>query len=266
MLSNKSSLWLTAGIVFSCAFFILALQPSPVLAWLGRSVQEQQSDSAAEATPPASSAPAQAPSQSEAQRRAPEPFVLIDASHGGEDKGAVFSNKLAEKDITLALARELRKELAERGVAAKMLREGDVSIALDRRAEIANEPHTVLYIALHAGPPGRGVRVYAPMVTAPQKPSGRFLVWESAQAQSQERSRKIAQAVVNELKRKEIQVMLLESSLRPLNNIVPPAIAVELAPDPGNARSLESEKLHGAVASAIAAAVAQSKNTTGGRP
>lgn len=84
--------------------------------------------------------------------------------------------------------------------------------------------------------------------------------------QSMDRSRKIAQAVVNELKRKDIHVLLLNSSLRPLNNVVPPAIAVELAPEPDTFRSLESEKLHNAVASAIAVAVAQTRGLTGGRP
>jgi N-acetylmuramoyl-L-alanine amidase len=246
MLSSKRSLWLAAGLFLCCLSLVRA------------SVQEPRASSAPQASP--------SPSPAQDQLRAPEPAVLIDASHGGDDKGAVFSNKLAEKDVTLSLARELRKELAERGVAAKMVREGDVNIALDRRAEIANEPHTLLYVALHAAPPGKGVRVYAPVVTSPHPATGRFLPWESAQASSMDRSRKIAQAVASELKRKDIQVMLLNSSLRPLNNVVPPAIAVELAPEPGNVRSLESERLHNAVASAIAAAVAQTRGLTGGRP
>jgi N-acetylmuramoyl-L-alanine amidase len=192
--------------------------------------------------------------------------VLIDPSHGGEDKGAVFTSKLLEKDVTLSLARELRKELTQRGIPAKMLRDGDVNMGLDRRAEIANEPHTALYIALHAGRPGRGVRVYAPMLTSPQPPTGRFLAWDSAQAQSLERSRKLAQAVAKELKRKEMQVTVLGVSLRPLSNVVPPAIAVEMAPDPNNAHSLESEKMQNTVASAIAAAIAQTRGLAGGHP
>jgi N-acetylmuramoyl-L-alanine amidase len=168
--------------------------------------------------------------------------------------------------VTLSLARELRKELTQRGIPAKMLRDGDVNMGLDRRAEIANEPHTALYIALHAGRPGRGVRVYAPMLTSPQPPTGRFLAWDSAQAQSLERSRKLAQAVAKELKRKEMQVTVLGVSLRPLGNVVPPAIAVEMAPDPNNAHSLESEKMQNTVASAIAAAIAQTRGLAGGHP
>src|SRR4051794_502930 len=85
------------------------------------------------------------------QKRAPEFFVMIDPSHGGNDKGATFGGKLMEKDITLRLARELRKELEERGIAARLLRESDIDLGLDRRAEITNEQRAGLYVALHAG-------------------------------------------------------------------------------------------------------------------
>ena len=64
---------------------------------------------------------------------------MIDPSHGGYDKGATFGGKLVEKDITLRLAREVRKELEERGIAARLLRESDIDLSLDRRAEITNE-------------------------------------------------------------------------------------------------------------------------------
>lgn len=267
MLSSKPRRWPAAAlvIVLGCAFPLLQAgqqtQPSPAT----HPGDSKSGPPGAPPQPTPSPTPGLPSAPSPEQRRAPESVVLIDPSHGGEDKGVVFSNKLLEKDVTLSLGRELRKELWQRGIPARMLREGDVSIGLDRRAEFANEPHIALYVALHAGRPGKGVRVYAPVVMSPQPPVGRFLVWDSAQAGSQERSRKFAQAVANELKRKEIQVSLLRSSLRPLNNIVPPAIAVELAPEAGNPRSLESEKLQNAVASAIAAAVAQNRSFTGGR-
>ncbi|HEX7285034.1 MAG TPA: N-acetylmuramoyl-L-alanine amidase [Candidatus Angelobacter sp.] len=242
---------MAAGLLFCCALPIV------------RAAVQEYSESGPQAS--SSSVPAQGQAAKPAPRSA-EPLVLIDPGHGGEDKGAVFTGKLLEKDVTLALARELRKELTQRGIAAKMLRDADVNVGLDRRAEIANEPHTALYIALHAGRPGRGVRVYAPMLTSPQPPKGRFLVWDSAQAQSLERSRKLAQAVAKELKRKEVQVTVLGISLRPLNNVVPPAIAVEIAPDPNNVRSLESERMQNTVASAIAAAIAQTRGVAGGHP
>ena len=43
-------------------------------------------------------------------------FAVVDASHGGDDRGAALNDKLAEKDVTLALARRLRQELESRGI------------------------------------------------------------------------------------------------------------------------------------------------------
>jgi|SRR5579864_5709295 len=71
-----------------------------------------------------------APASPEGQRHAPEFFVMIDPSHGGNDKGASFGGKLVEKDITLRLARELRKELEERGIATRLLRDSDIDLSL----------------------------------------------------------------------------------------------------------------------------------------
>ncbi len=77
----------------------------------------------------ASPAPEQTtPAAAENQRRTQEFFVMIDPSHGGYDKGANFGGKLVEKDITLKLARELRKELEERGIPSRMLRDSDVDV------------------------------------------------------------------------------------------------------------------------------------------
>jgi N-acetylmuramoyl-L-alanine amidase len=208
-----------------------------------------------------------APSPADNQRRTPEFFVMIDPSHGGNDKGANFGGRLVEKDITLRLARELRKELEERGIPAHLLRDADIDIGLERRAEITNEQHAGIYVALHAGRPGRGVRVYAPLLADPQQPmTGRFLPWESAQSGSLNRSRTTAQAVAGELRKRGLTVTSLGMTVRPLNNIVTPAIAVELAPDGDEAQSLENQKRQNTVAAAIASGIAQVRGQMGGRP
>lgn len=202
----------------------------------------------------------------EGQKRAPEFFVMIDPSHGGNDKGATFGGKLVEKDITLRLAREVRKELEERGIAVRLLRESDIDLSLDRRAEITNEQRASLYVALHAGRTGKGVRVYAPVLTGVQQPlAGRFLPWESAQSPSLSRSQNVARAVSEELKKKGLTVANLDVPLRPLNNIVTPAIAVELTLDEEGLQSLESQKRQNNVATAIALGIVQIRNQIGAR-
>jgi N-acetylmuramoyl-L-alanine amidase len=223
--------------------------------------QPQTPEASATALPTQSNTP-----NVESQKHTPEFFVMIDPSHGGNDKGATFGGKLMEKDITLRLARELRKELEERGIAARLLRESDTDLSLDRRAEIANEQRAGLYVALHAGRPGKGVRIYTPVLTGAQQPTaGRFLPWESAQSGALTRSQNVARAVSEEFKKKGMIVASMGVPLRPLNNIATPAIAVELAPDENDVQSLESQKRQNNVATAIAVGIAQVRSQMGVR-
>ena len=223
-------------------------------------VSPQQGPTAGNYAIPSSTPPA------ENKKPAAEFFVMIDPSHGGNDKGATFGGKLMEKDITLRLAREVRKELEERGIAVRLLRESDIDLSLDHRAEITNEQRAGIYIALHAGRPGKGVRVYAPVVTGVQQPlAGRFLPWESAQSGALIRSQNVAQAVSEELRKKGETVVSMGVPLRPLNNVVTPAIAVELAPEQDDLQSLESQKRQNTVATAIALAIVQVRNLLGAR-
>ncbi len=231
----------------------------------GKTITLHAAQPAAETTP--ESTPQGAPTTAEGPRHTPEFFVMIDPSHGGYDKGASFGGKLMEKDITLRLARELHKELEERGIASRLLRDGDIELGLERRAEITNEQHASIYVALHAGRPGKGVRVYAPLLTDPQQPAaGRFLPWESAQSGALIRSQTTALAIAGELRKKGLTVTAMGLPLRPLNNIVGPAIAVELAPDGDDMQSLENQKRQNIVATAIALAIAQVRSQMGAHP
>ncbi len=189
----------------------------------------------------------------------PEPFVMIDPSHGGEDKGVIFSSRIMEKDVTLTLARGLRNELQQRGISARLLREGDTTLSLERRAEISNQQRPALYIALHAGGPGSGFRVYSALLPAHQPNTGNFISWDSAQAASLERSLYVAKTITVELKRKELRSSNLQAFLRPLNNVLAPAIAVEFAVNRNDARSLDSLKTQSSTVSALASAIAQSR-------
>lgn len=207
-------------------------------------------------------APAPVPSPEAAKRPVPEFFVMIDASHGGDDAGARLGpGKVPEKEVSLILARQLKHQLEERGIAARLLRDADVNLSLEQRAAITNQEHAGLYIALHAGEPGKGIRVYAPALLMTQPTSvGRFLPWESAQRGSLEQSRLMAGAVANELRKSGITTATLAAPLRPLNNVVPPAIAVELSPGNADPRSPQFQRLENALVSGIAAGVVAAHN------
>ena len=163
-----------------------------------------------------------------------------------------------EKDVTVALARKIKSELQERGIAAHLLRDGDVNISLEQRAETTNEQHAGIYVAIHAGLPGHGVRVYAPGFTSGvPTPSGKFLTWDNAQANYLVRSRALAKEIATSLEKKNVQVRGLSTPLRPLNNINAPAVAIELAPDPDNIAELTGQKFQTTIAAAVAAGIAQ---------
>jgi N-acetylmuramoyl-L-alanine amidase len=189
----------------------------------------------------------------------PEFFVLIDASHGGDDQGASLGDKVLEKDVTLALARRMKFEFQDRGIAVRLLRDSDTGMSIEQRAETANEQHTGIYLALHAGLPGQGVRIYTPSLPASPVPVGKVLPWENAQSPFLERSRDLAKAISGELAKKQVPVLSLAVPVRPLNNVSAPAIAVELAPDPQNVQEVNGQKFQTEVAAAVASGVAQVK-------
>lgn len=78
--------------------------------------------------------------------------IAIDAGHGGEDPGARgASGKTWEKHITLAVARELKRQIdAEPGMEAVLIRDGDYFIPLQKRYQKAREARADLFISIHA--------------------------------------------------------------------------------------------------------------------
>ena len=77
--------------------------------------------------------------------------VAIDAGHGGQDPGAVGPTGKREKDITLAIARELARQVnATPGLKAHLVRDADVFIPLNRRAQLARAAGADMFISLHA--------------------------------------------------------------------------------------------------------------------
>jgi len=209
--------------------------------------------------PPAAAAP-QTPAETGETHAAPAFFVMIDPGHGGSDPGARLGDKVLEKDVTLALARRLKAELQERGVAARILRDGDTGLTLDQRAEITNGQHAALYVALHAGMPGPGVRVYCSGGTTTAVASGKFLLWDNAQANYLARSQTLAKEVAGGLAKRNLRVSSLSTPLRPLNNINAPAIAVEIAPGSDSVQDVMGQKFQTTVASGIASEIAQTRS------
>jgi N-acetylmuramoyl-L-alanine amidase len=75
--------------------------------------------------------------------------VVVDAGHGGADYGA-RANGVTEKDLALAVSRELARELRRRGLEVVLTRTRDEFVPLARRTEIANRARADLFLSIHA--------------------------------------------------------------------------------------------------------------------
>lgn len=81
----------------------------------------------------------------------PPPLVVIDPGHGGQDPGALAVGGGFEKDITLAMAREVARQLKASGrYRVALTRDRDIFIPLRERVAIARNQGADLFISLHA--------------------------------------------------------------------------------------------------------------------
>jgi len=80
----------------------------------------------------------------------PVRVVVVDAGHGGRDPGAIGVGGLREKDVTLALAKTLRKSLRANGFAVVLTRDRDRTLSLEERTAIAEGAGGDVFVSVHA--------------------------------------------------------------------------------------------------------------------
>ncbi len=77
--------------------------------------------------------------------------IVLDPGHGGKDPGATGPSGLKEKDVVLAVAKELDRLLKEEpGVKVYLTRRDDRFISLTQRTEMANQLGGDIFISIHA--------------------------------------------------------------------------------------------------------------------
>ncbi|PKB86715.1 N-acetylmuramoyl-L-alanine amidase [Ewingella americana] len=78
-------------------------------------------------------------------------IVAIDAGHGGQDPGAIGSNGLKEKNVTIAIARKLEAKLnADPMFKPAMTRDGDYFISVMGRSDVARKKGANVLVSIHA--------------------------------------------------------------------------------------------------------------------
>ncbi len=77
--------------------------------------------------------------------------VVIDPGHGGDDPGAIGRRGLREKDVTLDIAKRIKRILEERyNLEVHLTRESDRYISLKKRTLFANRKNADLFVSIHA--------------------------------------------------------------------------------------------------------------------
>jgi N-acetylmuramoyl-L-alanine amidase len=75
--------------------------------------------------------------------------VVIDAGHGGFDRGGIPRQRVAEKTVALDVARRLQRALELDGYRTIMTRDSDVFVPLGTRVRIANRQRNAIFVCIH---------------------------------------------------------------------------------------------------------------------
>jgi N-acetylmuramoyl-L-alanine amidase len=169
-----------------------------------------------------------------AQQPLPRTVIFLDPAHGGSDAGARLSDNLPEKNLTLSFAARLRTALSISGFSVLATRDSDPSAAFttDQRAEIANHSHPTACLVLHATAGGNGIHIITSDLAPPDSDADtrHAIPWDTAQSASIPQSLAMANALGLALLHARLPVLLTRASLRPLDNLTCPAVAIEIAP------------------------------------
>src|SRR5687767_5235913 len=75
--------------------------------------------------------------------------IVVDAGHGGHDRGGVPYQRIGEKGMTLDVSQRLKRVLEARGYRVIMTRNSDVFIPLGTRVAIANAHRGSTFVSVH---------------------------------------------------------------------------------------------------------------------
>jgi len=78
-----------------------------------------------------------------------DPTVVIDAGHGGHDRGGIPGQRVSEKDMTLDVAKRLKNVLSANGYNVVMTRDSDVFVPLGTRVAITNSYRNAIFVSVH---------------------------------------------------------------------------------------------------------------------
>jgi len=205
---------------------------------------------------------AQTPTQPSTQP--PRTTILIDPAHGGSDSGAHVADRVIEKEVNFAIANRLRALLTARAFDVILTRNDDTNPAMDERASIGNTAHPLACIVLHSSGTGSGVHLFASALPAAAPVQSSKVPWDSIQSTYVTKSLKLENLLTTAMTRGRIPVSASRAWVQPLDSMLCPAIAIEVAPLKGIASTTnpDDEGYQQRIAATIASALLTWKQQT----
>ncbi len=92
------------------------------------------------------------------------PVIVIDAGHGGHDRGGMPGQYIPEKQYALDVAKRVETALRRAGMRTVMTRKGDYFVTLQDRANIGNSQSNAVFVSIHfngaSNPDAYGYEMY----------------------------------------------------------------------------------------------------------
>ncbi|MEN6622899.1 MAG: N-acetylmuramoyl-L-alanine amidase [Smithella sp.] len=164
-------------------------------------------------------------------------IVMIDPAHGGKEAGVNISDKVGEKDINLAIALALQKELAKEGnLEVVLTRDSDKTVSCEDRRKNISKIKPAVFLSLHInsgfGKGATGFEIYYPGFKEATDKTKKF-----KDGQKNTKNKFISESVrFAQIIQKNFEVLfprkgrgLREADIPVLEGINVPAVAVEIS-------------------------------------
>lgn len=198
-------------------------------------------------------------------------FVLmIDPAHGGKDDGVQLARKVVEKDITLAVATLVKRNLEDaKNMTVRFTRMGDADVAMTDRVGAAIKAQADLFVSIHVNAgfekEASGYELYFPGFRGQDTAKGASKGESAAIVRDMVRTKHLNEGVrFAQILQKKLDPVfprqdrgLRDAPVLILQNLTIPAVILEIgfATNPNDRKKLQEESIQAAVAKAIADSV-----------
>ncbi len=200
--------------------------------------------------------------------------VVIDPGHGGSNTGVKLSKSVYEKDVTLSIAKLVRKNLSgSDGIEVRLTRLDDKDVSPENRRKLAGKSNADLFISLHVnagfGLNAKGYEIYYPVSDVPsvKKSNSGEILKDMNQTKRLNNCVRFAQILQKDMGRvfpregrglRNAPVLVLQS-------MTAPAVLLEMgfATNLENKKKLRDKKIQQAVADALTKSIKKYFSTDG---